>query len=259
MITNNHVIEKTDGIWAIFPDGRRISAEIIGADPSTDIAVLKIYADGLKALPFADSRQLKVGQIAIALGNPMGLQHTVTSGVVSALGRSLRANNGRLIDDVIQTDAALNPGNSGGPLLDSAGRVIGVNTAVIAGAQGLCFAISSNLAATVTGQLILSGKVKRAQLGIAGQLVNLSARMIAVNHLTTATGVYIFEIVADCPADNRELRIGDIIISFGSECVSSVDDLHRLLNEGTIGRKVVLGVLRGGRKQEVTVVPGEIC
>lgn len=259
MITNNHVIEKAEGIWVTFRDGRKISAQIIGADPSTDIAVLKIYADGLKALQFTDSRQLKVGQIAIALGNPMGLQHSVTTGVVSALGRSLRANNGRLIDDVIQTDAALNPGNSGGPLLDSAGRVIGVNTAVIAGAQGLCFAVSSNLAATVTGQLILHGRVKRAQLGIAGQLVNLSARMIAANRLEITTGVYVFEIVADCPADNQELRNGDIIVAFDGVGVSSVDDLHRLLNEGAIGRKVVLDVLRGGRKQEVSVVPGELC
>jgi S1-C subfamily serine protease len=259
MITNNHVIEKGEGIWVTFPDGRKVSAQIIGADPSTDIAVLKIYSEGLKALQFTDSKQLKVGQIAIALGNPMGLQHTVTTGVVSALGRSLRANNGRLIDDVIQTDAALNPGNSGGPLLDSAGRVIGVNTAVIAGAQGLCFAVSSNLAATVTGQLILHGKVKRAQLGIAGQLVNLSARMIAANRLSTKTGVYVFEIVADCPADNHELRVGDIIVAFDGIGVSSVDDLHQLLNEGAIGHKVVLSVLRGGRKQEITVVPGELC
>ncbi|MCU7548946.1 trypsin-like peptidase domain-containing protein [Chitinophagaceae bacterium LB-8] len=259
MITNNHVIEKAESILVTFPDGRKISAEIIGADPSTDIAVLKIYAEGLKALQFSDSKQIRVGQIAIALGNPMGLQHTVTTGVVSALGRSLRANNGRLIDDVIQTDAALNPGNSGGPLLDSSGRVIGVNTAVIAGAQGLCFAVSSNLAATVTGQLILHGKVKRAQLGIAGQLVNLSARMIAVNHLNNVTGVYVFEIVADCPADNQELRVGDIIVAFDGVSVSSVDDLHRFLNEGAIGRKVGLSVLRGGRAQEITVVPGEIC
>jgi S1-C subfamily serine protease len=259
MITNHHVIEKAEGVQVTFSDGRKVSAEIAGADPSTDIAVLKIYSEGLKALQFADSKQLKVGQIAIAMGNPMGLQYTVTTGVVSALGRSLRANNGRLIDDVIQTDAALNPGNSGGPLLDSTGRVIGVNTAVIAGAQGLCFAVSSNLAASVTGQLILHGRVKRAQLGIAGQLVNLSARMIAANRLNTTTGVYVFEIVPDCPADNHELRVEDIIVAFDGVGVSSVDDLHRLLNEQAIGRKVALSVLRGGRKQEITVVPGEMC
>jgi S1-C subfamily serine protease len=259
MITNNHVIEQAEGIQVTFSDGRKIPAEIAGTDPSTDIAVLKIYSDGLKALQFADSKQLKAGQIAIALGNPMGLQYTVTTGVVSALGRSLRANNGRLIDDIIQTDAALNPGNSGGPLLDSMGKVIGVNTAVIAGAQGLCFAVSSNLAASVTGQLILHGKVKRAQLGIAGQLVNLSARMIAANRLSTKTGVYVFEIVPDCPADNHELRVEDIIVAFDSVPVLSVDDLHHLLNEQVIGRKVVLSVLRGGRKQEIMVIPGEMC
>ncbi len=258
MITNNHVVDKAEDIWVTFSDGRKVTASVTGADPSTDLAVLKIYAEGLKALQFSDSKQLKVGQIAIALGNPMGLQHTVTTGVVSALGRTLRANNGRLIDDIIQTDAALNPGNSGGPLLDSAGRVIGVNTAVIAGAQGLCFAVSSNLAATVTGQLILQGKVKRAQLGIAGQLVNLSARMIGANRLTTKTGVYVFEIVPDCSADNHELRVGDIIVAFDDMPVSSVDDLHRLLNEMAIGRKIQLSVLRDGRKQEITVVPGEI-
>jgi S1-C subfamily serine protease len=259
MITNNHVIENADGIWVTFSDGRKVSAELSGADPSTDIAILKVYADGLRALQFSDSKQLKVGQIAIALGNPLGLQHTVTAGVVSALGRTLRANNGRLIDDVIQTDASLNPGNSGGPLLDSTGRVIGVNTAVIAGAQGLCFAVSSNLAATVAGQLILHGKVKRAQLGIAGQLVNLSSRMIAVNHLNTITGVFVFEIVPDCSADNHELRVEDIIVGFEGTSVSSVDDLHRLLNEQAIGRKVQLSVLRRGRKQDITVVPGELC
>src|SRR6185503_6062692 len=168
------------------------------------------------------------------IGNPLGLQHSVTAGVVSALGRTLRATNGRLIDDVIQTDAALNPGNSGGPLVNSSGQVIGVNTATIASAQGLCFAVSSNLAAYVTGKLIIEGRVKRAQLGIAGQLVNLTERMIAANKLTARTGVYVFEIIPDSTANNNQLRIGDIIVEFNSHPVSSVDDLHKLLNEKMI-------------------------
>ena len=200
VVTNHHVIENATDIKVAFTDGRIVNAELRGADPSTDIAVLKLYESGLKALSFTDSDALQAGQIAIAIGNPLGLQHTVTAGVVRALGRTLRAGNGRLIDDVIQTDAALNPGNSGGPLVNSAGQVIGVNTATITSAQGLCFAVSSNIAAYVAGRLIIEGRVKRAQLGIAGQLVNLTERMVAANRLVTKTGVYVSEIVADSPA-----------------------------------------------------------
>ena len=258
IVTNHHVIENAKEIKVSFSDGKIAFAELKGADPSTDIAVLKIYEAGFKALSFADSDALKPGQIAIAIGNPLGLQHTVTAGVVSALGRTLRANNGRLIDDVIQTDAALNPGNSGGPLVNSSGQVIGVNTATIASAQGLCFAVSSNLAAYVAGKLIIEGRVKRAQLGIAGQLVNLTERMIAANKLSTRTGVYVFEIVADSPANNHQIRIGDIIVEFNDYPVSSVDDLHKLLNEKMIGVNSQLGVLRGGRKTMIRVIPGEI-
>ncbi len=258
IITNNHVIENAESIKVSFIDGRSVSAEIKGTDASTDIAVIKIDESNLKALTLADSAQLHAGQIAIAIGNPMGLQYTVTAGVVSALGRTLRANNGRLIDDVIQTDAALNPGNSGGPLVNSHGKVIGVNTAVIASAQGLCFAISSNLAAQIAGQLILHGKVKRAQLGIAAQLVNLTPRMIAANKLETKTGVYIFEIVPDGNFYNSEFRIGDIIVEFDGKPVSSIDSLHLLLKEKTIGLKLPVSVLRNGRKEMIHVVPGEM-
>lgn len=258
IVTNNHVIENAADIKVNFADGRTESAELKGADPSTDVAVLKIYEPGQKALSFGDSDALKVGQIAVAIGNPLGLQHSVTAGVVSALGRTLRANNGRLIDDVIQTDAALNPGNSGGPLVDSSGFVIGMNTAVIPSTQGLCFAVSSNLTAYVAGKLIMEGRVKRAQLGIAGQLVNLTERMIAANKLSVRTGVYVFEIVADSPADNHEIRIGDIIVEFNNKPVSSVDDLHKLLNEKAIGVGSELGVLRGGRKTVIKTVPGEM-
>ncbi len=233
-------------------------AELKGADPSTDIAVIRVYGSGQKTLSFADSDSLKVGQIAIAIGNPLGLQHSVTAGVVSALGRTLRATNGRLIDDVIQTDAALNPGNSGGPLVNSSGQVIGINTAVIPSAQGLCFAVSSNLTAYVAGKLIIEGRVKRAQLGIAGQLVNLTERMIAANKLSVQTGVYVFEIIPDSPARNQEIKIGDIIVEFNNRPVGSVDDLHKLLNEGIIGINTEIGVLRGGRKTVIHAIPAEM-
>jgi len=258
VITNNHVIENSKDIKVALADGRMVNAELKGADPSTDIAVLKIYETGLRPLAMADSDKLRPGQIAVAIGNPLGLQHTVTAGVVSALGRTLRANNGRMIDDIIQTDASLNPGNSGGPLVNSLGQVIGVNTATIASAQGLCFAVSSNLAAYVAGKLIMDGKVKRAYLGIAGQLVNLSERMIAANKLEKKTGVYVFEIVADQPVYNNEIRIGDIIVALQEKPVGTVDDLHKILNEKLIGHEAVLSVLRNGRKTDIKVVPGEM-
>ena len=258
VVTNNHVIENALDIRVSLADGRMVNADLKGADPSTDIAILKIDVSGLKALSFADSETLQPGQIAIAIGNPLGLQHTVTAGVVSALGRTLRANNGRLIDDIIQTDAALNPGNSGGPLVNSLGQVIGVNTATILSAQGLCFAVSSNLAAFVAGKLIMEGRVKRAYLGIAGQLVNLTGRMIAANRLEKQTGVYIFEIVPDQHAYNQELKTGDIIVSFNGHAVGSVDELHKQLQAEMIGQQAIIEVLRNGRKTAVKVVPGEM-
>jgi S1-C subfamily serine protease len=258
IVTNNHVIDSAISIKASFADGLDLNATLVGADPSTDIAVLKIYDGELKPLMFANSDLLDPGQIAIAIGNPMGLQHTVTAGVVSAIGRSLRANNGRMIDDVIQTDAALNPGNSGGPLVNSEGKVIGVNTAIIPNAQGLCFAVSSNLAAYVAGQLILNGKVKRAQLGVAAQPVNLTQRIIGANQLKTQSGVYVFEIVPNTNEKNSQLIIGDIIVEFDGKPVATVDNLHKYLTEDVIGKKIELGVLRGGRKQVITVFPGEL-
>lgn len=258
VVTNNHVIEMAKDIKVSLADGRTVNAELKGADPSTDIAILKIDVSGLKALTFADSESLQPGQIAIAIGNPLGLQHTVTAGVVSALGRTLRANNGRLIDDIIQTDASLNPGNSGGPLVNSLGQVIGVNTATIPSAQGLCFAVSSNLAAFVAGKLIMEGKVKRAYLGIAGQVVNLTGRMIAANRLERNTGVYVYEVVADQPAYNNEIRTGDIIVSFNGSALGTVDELHRLLNAQVIGRAVEMEVLRNGHKTVLKAIPGEM-
>lgn len=258
VVTNNHVIENAREIKVSLADGRTVNAELKGTDPSTDIAVLKIYETGLKALSFANSESLQPGQIAIAIGNPLGLQHTVTAGVVSALGRTLRANNGRLIDDIIQTDASLNPGNSGGPLVNSLGQVIGVNTATILSAQGLCFAVSSNLAAFVAGKLIMEGRVKRAYLGIAGQQVSLTGRMIAANRLERNTGVYIYEIVPDQPVYNNELQTGDIIVAFNGKPIGTVDELHKQLGESVIGRSVLLDVLRNGRKESIHVLPGEM-
>lgn len=258
IITNNHVIENADKIHVSFSDGRKVKAEIKGTDPSTDIAVLKIDETNLRALTLADSSSLQVGQIAIAIGNPMGLQYTATAGIVSALGRSLRANNGRLIDGIIQTDAALNPGNSGGPLLNSKGKVIGVNTAVISSAQGLCFAISSNLAAQIAGQLILYGTIKRAQLGIAAQPVNLSSRMIASNKLSTKTGIYVYEIIPDGNFNNAALKVGDIIVEFDAIPVATVDDLHKLLSAERIGQRTQISVLRGGNKFAIHVIPGAV-
>ncbi|RFS26555.1 PDZ domain-containing protein [Chitinophaga silvatica] len=257
IITNNHVVENADSIKVSFVDGRKVTAEIKGTDPSTDLAVLKVDESGLKALQLADSSTLQVGQIAIAIGNPMGLQYTVTTGVVSALGRTLRASNGRLIDNVIQTDAALNPGNSGGPLVNSSGQVIGVNTAMISTAQGLCFAISSNLTAQIVGQLILNGRIRRAQLGIAAQQVPLSSRMIAANKLTISTGVYVYEIVPDGNFYNSELRLNDIIVIFDGQPVASVDVLHSLLSDKQIGKRVTVDVLRGGHRHTISVIPGE--
>lgn len=258
IVTNNHVIEDAKKVIAVFADGLELDAVVKGTDPSTDIAVIKVFNGDLNTLQFSDSALLEPGQIAIAIGNPMGLQYTVTSGIISATGRSLRATNGRLIDDVIQTDAALNPGNSGGPLLNSNGKVIGVNTAILYSAQGLCFAVSSNLAAYVVGQLILFGKVKRAQLGLGAHKVNLTKRMIGLNRIKTSTGVYVFEVHSSHSVYNNEIKEGDIIVEFDEKPVASIDSLHKYLNEEVIGRKVKVGILRNGIKQIVNAVPGEI-
>ncbi len=258
IITNNHVVAGASEIKVLLPDSREYDATLIGRDPDTDIAVLKIYADSLKAIRFADSKNLQVGQIAIAIGNPYGFQYSLTAGVVSALGRTLRSESGRLIDDVIQTDASLNPGNSGGPLVNSDGDVIGVNTAVILPAQGICFAVSSNLTALVAGKLIMTGRVRRGYLGIAGQLINLTERIVQYNQLTARTGVMVVSVEPDGVANNSELMSGDIIVGFGDQPITSVDDLHRLLTDDTIGQKIQLTILRGNYKKGIIVTPGEI-
>ncbi len=258
VVTNHHVIENAEEILVTTQDGIENKAELIGHDAATDLAVIKIFNGNFHPVSFADSDKLQAGQLAIAIGNPFGFQHTVTAGVVSALGRTLRTQKGRLIDDVIQTDAALNPGNSGGPLMDSSGRVIGVNTAVIRMAQGLCFAVSSNLAQFITSKIITEGKVKRAFLGIVGQTINLSVRMVSYNKLVKPTGVYVTEIVSTGKSYNSELFSGDIIIGFNDKPVGSIDDLHKLLDAGTIGQRLQMIVLRGGISKIITVIPAEM-
>ncbi|MBM3437350.1 MAG: trypsin-like serine protease [Bacteroidetes bacterium] len=258
IVTNNHVVSNTDEIRVSLPDGAEYEGKIIGQDPATDLAVIKIYADGYKSVVFGNSALLQVGQIAIAVGNPYGFQYTVTAGVVSALGRTLRSESGRLIDDVIQTDAALNPGNSGGPLVNSTGEVIGVNTAIIRPAQGLCFAVSSNLTQFITGKLIIEGKVRRAYLGMAGNLINLTTRMVQYNKLEKQTGVYVVEVDNNKGVQNSQLFPGDIIVGFNSSSIGSIDDMHRLLNEDVIGTKVILNVLRNGISEDITIVPSEL-
>jgi Trypsin-like serine proteases, typically periplasmic, contain C-terminal PDZ domain len=258
VVTNSHVVSGALSITATLPDGRSFKAHILGNDPATDIAVVKIDGDNLSPVRFADSTQLQVGQIAIAIGNPYGFQYSVTAGVVSALGRTLRTQSGRLIDDVIQTDAALNPGNSGGPLVDSFGRVIGVNTAVILPAQGLCFAVASNLAKFVVGKLILEGRVRRGMLGIGAQAVPLPAKWLNALEVPTKGGIHIQSVEANGPAAAAGLRAGDIIVQFEGKPVDSIDLLHKALDEASIGRNIKLWVLRDGSLKSMEVIPAEM-
>lgn len=258
LITNNHVAGDCEKITITLQDGRSYQPIVVGFDPYTDLAVLKIDAEGLKALSFGDSDKLQVGQMAIAVGNPFGFNYTVTAGVVSALSRTLRSETGRMIDNVIQTDAALNPGNSGGPLVNSRGEVIGINTAIIAQAQGLCFAVSSNLTRYVVGKLILEGKVKRAFLGIAGQTISLSERIISYNKLDVKSGVYVAEKDRYEGVYNTDLFRGDIIVGLNEHPIQSIGDLHRLLDEHMIGKVIDLAVLRSNKKTRVQVIPGEL-
>jgi S1-C subfamily serine protease len=258
IITNQHVAGNSESITVSLMDGRSCNAEIVGQDPYSDLAVLKIDAPGLKPVIFGNSDELRVGQLAIAVGNPYGFNHTVTAGVISALGRTLRTQSGRMIDNVIQTDAALNPGNSGGPLLNSSAEVIGVNTALIPSAQGLCFAISANTVKYVIGKIILEGRVKRSFLGIAGQTINLSERIVSYNKLEARTGIYIIEKDRYEGVYNTELTPGDIIVGLNDHVVRTIDDLHRILNEKLIGKVVNLTILRNNLLQKVPVIPGEL-
>jgi len=258
ILTNSHVVHSAKSIEVILHDARTFSATLIGDDPDTDLAVIRIDAAQLPYLPFADSNKLRVGQIAIALGSPYGFQQTVTAGVVSALGRSMRAQSGRLMDDIIQTDAALNPGNSGGPLVNSSGKVIGVNTAVILPAQGLCFAIAANTAQLVTGWLIRDGKIRRSYLGLAGQNTTIHPRLVRHHKLSNNQGVLVSGIELDGPARQSGLAEGDIIIAFKEAPITSIDDLHRGLVGKEIGTESILKVIRGVDMVELRVTPQEL-
>ena len=258
MVTNHHVASNSERITISLPDGQSFQPDIIGLDPYSDLAVLKVDGTGLRPISFGDSESLQVGQIAIAVGNPFGFNHTVTAGVISALGRTLRSETGRMISNIIQTDAALNPGNSGGPLLNSHGDVIGVNTAIIPNAQGLCFAISSNMARYVIGKIILEGRVKRAFLGVGGQTVNLSERIISYNRLDVRSGVYVIEREKGVGVFNQDLYPKDIIVGLNDHPVRSVDDLHRLLDDSLIDKVITLKILRENRLMEIKVIAGEL-
>jgi S1-C subfamily serine protease len=259
VLTNHHVIEHAKRIGVSLPDGRSFDAELVGGDAHTDLAVLRIaIAPGGPPLPwagFGDSRAVRVGQIAIAIGNPYGFHHSVTSGIVSALGRSLRARSGRLMDDIVQSDAALNPGNSGGPLVTTGGAVIGVNTAMIQGAQSLSFAIASNTARMVAATLIRDGRMRRSFLGVAGQSVGVPRTAARSARLASASGVMVQSTEKGSPAETAGLRQADIIIGFAGEPVAGIDDLHRLLTADRAGVPMPLVVLRRGERRQLVVVP----
>jgi S1-C subfamily serine protease len=257
ILTNSHVVHNASRIDVTLPDGRRCSAGLIGDDPATDLAVIRIDAAGLQAVELGDSQQLRPGQMAIAIGNPYGFQSTVTAGVVSALGRSLRSYSGRLIEDVIQTDAALNPGNSGGPLVNSSGQVIGVNTATILPAQGLCFAIGINTAKFVASRLLQEGRIRRSYIGVSAQTVPIHRRVVRFYNLPKETGVVVVGVEPDSPALEAGLREGDVIVALGDEPVAGVDDLHRLLTEVRVGVRCELTVIRRTERLLLTVSPEE--
>jgi len=255
LLTNHHVIADAARVSALLPNGREIDAAIVGSDPATDLAVLQIAASGLPHAEFGSSARLRVGQLVVAIGNPLGFQATVTAGIVSALGRSLRTRSGRLIDGVIQTDAPLNPGNSGGPLVDGRGRVVGVNTAMIGMAQGICFAIGSDTAIDVAARLMRDGRVRRSRLGIAGQTVPLDRRVVQRLGFTPATAVMIAEVITGGPAERAGLMKGDALLRLGGRPVSGVDDLHRLLTADIAGIEQLVEILRAGRLDVRSVVP----
>ncbi len=255
VLTNSHVVARATGLVVSLPDGRQTSARVVGDDPDSDLAVIRIAAPVDDWCVLGGSGGVEVGQIAIAIGSPYGFQHTVTSGIVSALGRSMRSQAGRLIDDVIQTDAALNPGNSGGPLLDSRGDVIGVNTAVILPAQGICFAIGANTARLIAGWLITEGRVPRARIGVAGENVPITRRYVRHFDLARETGVRAIQVEHGGPAHRAGLREGDLIVGLGGETVAGVDDLHRLLTGHEATRETVLKVIRLTERLDLAIRP----
>ena len=258
ILTNSHVVSGASAVEVHLRDGQRLDADILGDDPHTDLAVVRVSGSKLPAVQFGTSRGIRVGQLAIAIGNPYGFECTVTAGVVSALGRSMRAYSGRLIDDVIQTDAALNPGNSGGPLSNSRGEVIGVNTAIIMAAQGICFATAIDTAKVVVTQILRHGRVRRGSLGIAGQNTPLSRRMVRYHALDIDSGVRIAAVEAGSPAENAGLKEGDVIVSYGGTAVAGIDDVHRLLTETRVGQEAPIVVLRRGEMLVRPIVAAEL-
>jgi S1-C subfamily serine protease len=257
VLTNSHVVHNASKLTVILHDGNRHEANLVGEDPDTDLAVIRINAPNLQALKLGTSSNLKVGQMAIAVGNPYGFQTTVTAGIVSALGRSLRSNSGRLIDDIVQTDAALNPGNSGGPLVNSRGEVIGVNTAIILPAQGICFAVAVDTAKFVASRLIRDGKLRRSYIGVAGQNVPLPRKLVKHFNLQNETGILVVSFEKDSPAFQAGLKEGDLIVEFAETPVAGIDELHRLLTEERVGRREWLTIVRGTEKMNVSIVPEE--
>jgi S1-C subfamily serine protease len=256
-LTNHHVVHGAQRIEGVLHDGRVVGAAIVGVDPDDDLALLRLEAQGLRAIEFGDSDALKVGELAIAIGNPLGLQATVTVGVVSAVRRTLRGANGRLIEDVIQTDASLNPGNSGGALVDGWGRLIGVNTAMVGGAQGLCFAVPVNTASRIIPELMREGRVARGWFGIAGQTQDFSRALVRRLSLAVESGVLVAAIAPGGPAEGAGLRVGDVVIALDGTPTASIDAVHKLLTRETIGRKVRLSVLRDGALIELSMKVAE--
>jgi S1-C subfamily serine protease len=258
ILTNSHVIRNSVRIDVSLSDKRKHVAKVVGDDPFTDLAVIKVEASDLPTVEFGDSKSLKVGQMVVAIGNPYGFQCTITTGVVSALGRALRTDSGRLIDDIIQTDAALNPGNSGGPLVTPNGQVIGVNTAIIYAAQGICFAIPSHTARAVAQGLIRDGRIRRAYMGVSGYDITPDSHLVKSWNLPVDSGVLVVQIEEGGPADKAGLRKGDVILSAADHAVTGVDDLHRCLTEESIGAPVRLEVKRQSEKVVLEVVPAEL-
>lgn len=257
ILTNSHVVHGARRIQVSLADGRCPDAQVVGTDPDTDLAVVRVYAPQLRPVRLGESRSIRVGQIAIAIGNPYGFQCTVTAGVVSALGRSFRSSTGRLMDDILQTDAALNPGNSGGPLVNSQGEVIGVNTAVILPAQGICFAIGIDTAKHVAGWLIKEGRIRRSHIGVGGQNVPLHRRLARHYQLAAATTVLVIEVAPEGPAKRAGLREGDLIVEFNGQPIPSIDALHKLLTVEQIGVEAKLTVIRGTEKLSIPITPSE--
>ncbi|HKU17355.1 MAG TPA: trypsin-like peptidase domain-containing protein [Steroidobacteraceae bacterium] len=255
LLTNSHVANGASELRAALTDGREVQATLVGDDPETDIAVLRLAGSGFPYASFGSSSTLRVGQLVIAIGNPFGYQATVTAGIVSALGRSLRTRSGRLVESVIQTDAPLNPGNSGGPLVDGAGRIVGINTAIAGGAQGICFAIGIDIAADVAATLMREGRVRRSRLRFAGQTITLDRRILRGLARSASTAIMVLEVLRDGPAERAGLEKGDVLLDFDGAAIESLDHLHRLLTVERAQRDVPIRVMRRGKLIESAVRP----